>query len=73
MILSLISHSLSPTCSVSLTYSDVEAIDAEGGTPTFLKPLLLGVSFHCLSLSLFSPSLCQLAVKLRLRTLLAER
>lgn len=29
-----------------LTDSDVEAINAEGGTPTFPKTILLGVSFH---------------------------
>lgn len=30
----------------SLTYGDVEAINAEGGTPTLPESMLLGVSFH---------------------------
>lgn len=29
------------------TDGDVEAVDAEGGTPTLLETLLLGVGFHC--------------------------
>ena len=29
-----------------LTYGDVEAVNAEGGTPPLPKPMLLGVSFH---------------------------
>jgi len=29
-----------------LTYGDIEAVDAEGGTPTLPKPMLLGVGFH---------------------------
>ena len=29
-----------------LTYGDVEAVNAEGGTPTLPKSMLLGVSFH---------------------------
>lgn len=30
----------------NLTYSDVEAVNAEGGTPTLPKSMLLRVSFH---------------------------
>ena len=37
---------LYPTPGSSLTYGDVEAIDAEGGTPTLSKPMLLGLGFH---------------------------
>lgn len=29
------------------TDGDVEAVDAEGGTPTLPETLLLGVGFHC--------------------------
>lgn len=34
-----------PTLHV-LTYGDIEAVNAEGGTPTLSKSMLLGVSFH---------------------------
>lgn len=34
-----------PTLQI-LTDSDVEAVNAEGGTPTLPKMMLLGVSFH---------------------------
>lgn len=45
---------------LALTYSDVEAVDAEGGTPTLSEAMLFGVGFHRFG-TLRSPSCLYLA------------
>lgn len=63
-----------PTLQI-LTDSDVEAVNAEGGTPTLPKTMLLGVSFHrfgtvqshlCL-LMCFNASRCSCSVLFQFR------